>query len=66
MAYINDLPDAVKSSIVRLFTDDSLLYRKICNQELLQQDLQCFEGWENTWQMSFKFNPSKCNTIIFN
>ena len=64
VAYINDLPDAVKSSNVRLFTDDSLLYRKICNQELLQQDLQYFEGWENTWQMSF--NPSKCNTIKFN
>ena len=31
------------------------------DQELLQQDLQRLEDWENTWQMSF--NPSKCNTI---
>ena len=64
LAYISDLPDAVKSSNVRLFADDSLLYMQICNQhdqEHLQQDLQRLEDWENTWQMSF--NPSKCNTF---
>ena len=50
LAYINDLPDAVRSPEARLFADDSLLYRKICNQsdqELLQQDLKCLENWEN-------------------
>ena len=29
LAYINDLPVAVKSSNIRLFADDSLLCRKI-------------------------------------
>lgn len=64
LAYINDLPDVVKSSNVRLFADDSSLFRKIHTQQdkdLLQKDLTHLEDWENTWQMSF--NASKCNTL---
>jgi hypothetical protein len=64
LAYINDLPDVVKSSNVRLFADDSSLFRKIHTQQdkdLLQKDLTHLEDWENTWQRSF--NASKCNTL---
>jgi hypothetical protein len=64
LAYINDLPDVVKSSSTRLFADDTLLFRMIRKREdqaLLQADLDNLADWENTWQMSF--NASKCNTI---
>ena len=64
LLYINDLPDAVKHSKVKLFADDSLLFRKITKPEdqlRLQQDLDALSKWENTWQMNF--NPSKCNLI---
>jgi len=66
LAFINDLPDVVRSSSTRLFADDSLLFREVCNvqdQALLQADLDRLAEWENTWQMSF--NASKCNTIRF-
>ena len=51
---INDLPDAVKSS-VRLFADDCLLYRTIKltakDHQLLQDDLKSLEAWTNDWGM---------------
>ncbi|KAK7093437.1 hypothetical protein V1264_012780 [Littorina saxatilis] len=61
LLYINDMPDVVKNSKVKLFADDSLLFRNISNQQdqmLLQQDLEALEKWEQEWQM--EFNPSKC------
>ena len=42
LVYINDLPEYIKSSSVRLFTDDGVVYRKIQNDDdakLLQEDL---------------------------
>ena len=62
LAYINDLPDSLRSSDVRLFADDSLLYRTVNgakDNSLLQEDLTALEEWERIWQMSF--NPSKCS-----
>ena len=64
LAYINDLPDSLKSSDARLFADDSLLYRTVNGNRdntLLQEDLAALEAWERIWQMSF--NPSKCTVI---
>ena len=63
LLYINALPEKV-SSTVRLFADDSFLYRKIKSQEyhdILQEDLHLLEGSESDWQMLF--NPSKCEVI---
>ena len=63
LAFINDLPKSVTSS-VRLFADDCVLYRSVSNDEdccTLQEDLEKLETWENQWCMSF--NPSKCSTI---
>ena len=60
LAYINDLPQNISSS-VRLFADDCVLYRQIENQidsEALQQDLNTLTKWEKDWQMHF--NPQKC------
>ena len=64
LAYINDLPDSLRSSDARLFADDSLLYRTVNgakDNSLLQEDLAALEEWERIWQMSF--NPSKCSVI---
>ena len=63
LAYINDMPESTKSS-VRLFADDSLLFRKICNKRdaaQLQSDLSGLEEWERKWQMCF--HPEKCTVI---
>ena len=49
LIYIDDLPDRVKSQI-RLFADDSYLYRTINNPQdtvQLQQDLDELTKWEN-------------------
>ena len=64
LAYINDLPDSLKSSDARLFAADSLLYRTVIGKRdntQLQEDLAALEEWERIWQMSF--NPSKCTVI---
>ena len=56
LAYINDMPGTLTSSEIKLFADDSFLFRTINNQhdsDLLQRDLTTLEDWENKWQMSF-------------
>ena len=62
---INNLPDAVQHSSARFSADDSLLYRRIKDQQdkaLLQEDLDSLKEWEHTWQI--EFNPSKCSVIL--
>jgi len=64
LVYINDLPEVVSTSMLRLFADDSLLYRQVRNQtdsNDLQKDLSALEEWENKWQMGF--HPAKCTVI---
>ena len=61
LIFINDLPDDIKNSMVRLFADDCILYRSIHTSNdciKLQGDLCKLEQWEKTWLM--KFNPTKC------
>ena len=63
LAYINDLPDQVKSR-VRLFVDDRAMYLALNAQtdsEILQKDLEKLQIWGKFWDMSF--NPSKCQVI---
>ena len=63
LAYINDLPDQVKSS-VRLFADDTAVYLAISSEGesiTLQNDLLNLERWEQRWDLNF--NPSKCQVI---
>ena len=48
LIYINDLPDGVVNSTVRLFADDCIIYRPIrCKKdtELLQSDLNSVGSW---------------------
>ena len=61
LLFINDLPENMKNSMVRLFADDCILYKTIhsfddCNK--LQDNLQSLEQWETKWLM--KFNDTKC------
>ena len=63
LAYINDMPECVSSDL-RLFADDSLLYRRIKSAEyatILQQDLDKLQEWESKWLM--QFHPEKCFTL---
>ena len=60
LVYINDMPEVIKSTI-RLFADDSLLYRIIGNKEdqiILQEDFRRLEELERKLQM--QFNADKC------
>ena len=63
LIYINDIASGIKSNI-RLFADDSILYREIRGPEdhqTLQQDLQAVFSWADSWQMAF--NASKCQHL---
>ena len=60
LCHIHDLQDAVRSS-VRLFTDDSLLFRPIKlakDHIMLQEERKSLETWANDWGM--RFNANKC------
>ena len=60
LLFVNDIGRNISSKL-RLFADDTLLYREIKNKEdtsKLQQDLNTLEKWSKTWQM--RFNPKKC------
>src|SRR5262249_3072946 len=53
LLYINDLPDGIQS-LIRLFADDSLVYRKLLSAEdptILQEDLNYVVVWCSTWGM---------------
>ncbi len=65
LAYINDLPNKIRSS-VRLFADDCVVYASGKDQEhikTLQQDLYQLEKWQNKWEMAF--NAKKCYIMCF-
>ena len=63
LLYINDIQKDL-SSQMRLFADDSAIYRRIDKAEdahELQQDLFKLQEWSSKWQMSF--NVGKCKTL---
>ena len=63
LAFINDLPHHVQSQI-RLFADDCLLYRPMCDisdSVALQRDLSSLESWSEAWGL--RFDAPKCNSI---
>ena len=64
LIYINDLPELVNYSKVRLFADDTAIYLALTvssHSSHLQHDLLQLQKWEEKWDMSF--NPSKCQVI---
>jgi hypothetical protein len=63
LAYINDLPNKIKST-ARPFVDDCLLYRTVKTEDdakQLQEDLNDLQQWEQDWMMHF--NPDKYEVI---
>ena len=64
LLYINDLPKVVKHSSIKLFADDTKIYRKstsLDDRELLQEDLNEISKWCNTWHLSL--NLEKCVAV---
>ena len=64
LIYINDLPNCVNLSTIRLFADDCLIYKEIHSQhdtDDLQADLDALQTWERRWLMSF--HPQKCQLL---
>ena len=64
LIYINDLPDCIRHSTIRLFADDCIIYRPIASLNdsiLLQQDLDALYSWTETWLM--RLNTSKCHVM---
>ena len=63
LLYINDINNAIKSQI-KLFADDSVLYRNIRSQNdqvILQNDLDTISSWAERWLM--KLNINKCSVL---
>ena len=65
LVYINDIAkDLSHGTHLRLFADDSLLYRVIKSPEdsaTLQRDLDSLQRWETTNKM--EFHPQKCELL---
>jgi sarcosine oxidase/L-pipecolate oxidase len=64
LVYINDLSEYMKSSQLRLFADDSIIYNTIKSQkdcDSLQEDLDAATRWESDWLMTF--HPDKCSVL---
>ena len=63
LLFINDISKDT-SSTIRLFADDTIMYRPIrCEADALalQRDLDRLEKWSRDWQM--EFHPDKCKVI---
>ena len=66
LIYINDLPQYIKNSQIRLFADYSIIYRPIYTLTdclKLQEDFEAAIQWEQDWLMVF--HPDKCNILRF-
>ena len=65
LAYINDINEHLSPGThIRLFADDSLLYRNILTPEdsaILQRDLNVLQAWEHENKM--EFHPDKCQVL---
>ena len=65
LVYINDISKGLtEGTKIRLFADDSLLYRTIKSPNdsaILQKDLNTLQNWEKKWKM--EFHPGKCQLL---
>ena len=65
LVYINDISvDLSPGTKIRLFADDSLLYRTISTPDdsrTLQKDLDVLQNWETANKM--EFHPGKCENL---
>jgi len=64
LIYINDFPEYLSHSKLRLFADDSIIHRDIKTQDdclKLQQDIDSAARREAGWLMAF--HPDKCTKV---
>ena len=64
LIFINDFHEYFQHSTLRLFADDSIIYRNIrsvMDTKLLQSDLNAAARWEEDWFMSF--HQDKCTVL---
>ena len=63
LLFINDIHIGITSQL-RLFADDTLMYRPIYNRQdeiSFQKDLDSLQQWSDAWGM--KFNVAKCHIL---
>ena len=63
LSFVNDLPEAVQSSIY-MFADDTKIFRGIdnnCDCLQLHSDIDRSVTWSSTWRLLF--NPDKCKVM---
>ena len=58
--FINDLPDCAKSCCY-IFADDTKIYNKCENHGQIQNNINEFLNWSDTWCLYF--NTSKCKVM---
>ena len=66
LIYINDIVETIEASQIRLFADDTLVYRPVSSasdSSLFQRDLENLYQWSKSNLM--RFNASKSNIIVF-
>ena len=64
LIFINDMPNFVEHSSIKLFADDSLVYMPNTSSDstnLLQSDLDNLQNWARVSQM--RFNVTKCEHL---
>ena len=64
LVYINDVHEYLNHSALRLFADDSIIYKQINSindARELQEDLEAGARLEQDWLMCF--HPDKCNVL---
>jgi hypothetical protein len=64
LIYINDFPEYLTHSKLRVFADDSIIYKEIACQDdrkKLQSDLDAAARWEVDWLMAC--HPYKCTIL---
>ena len=70
LIYINDLPDNVTNSTVKMFADDTSIFSTVnCPKNsllALNSDLKVINDWALQWKMRFNPDPNKqANEVIF-
>ena len=63
LLFINDIDNNIQSPL-RLFADDTILYREIWSKDdhnIIQNDIQTLFKWSQTWKLNF--NVTKCKVL---
>ena len=62
LIYINNLPDCIERSSVKIFADDLKLYQKNSgSSQPVQDDINRIENWSSQWQLPL--NAQKCSKL---